>query len=79
MAKQIYDYWFVQYNFPNNKNKPYKSSGGEMIWSEELKRNTKKLECCAVKDLAVLNKKYEDNEKHFDMIALEAMPSSSMY
>ena len=37
MARQIYDYWFVQYNFPNNKNKPYKSSGGEMIWSEELK------------------------------------------
>jgi type I restriction enzyme S subunit len=38
MAKLIYDYWFVQFDFPNAKGKPYKSSGGKMIWSEELKR-----------------------------------------
>ena len=38
MAKQIYDYWFVQFDFPNEEGKPYKSSGGEMVWNERLKR-----------------------------------------
>ncbi len=38
MAKTIYDYWFVQFDFPNPKGKPYKASGGKMVWSEELKR-----------------------------------------
>ena len=38
MAKQLYDYWFVQFDFPNEAGKPYKSSGGEMVWNEELKR-----------------------------------------
>lgn len=39
MAKTLYDYWFVQFDFPNAKGKPYKSSGGKMFWSEELKRD----------------------------------------
>jgi type I restriction enzyme S subunit len=38
MAKTIYDYWFVQFDFPNEKGEPYKSSGGKMVWNEELKR-----------------------------------------
>ncbi|QIX64076.1 restriction endonuclease subunit S [Parabacteroides distasonis] len=38
MVKQLYDYWFVQFDFPNEEGKPYKSSGGEMVWNEELKR-----------------------------------------
>ncbi len=38
MAKQLYDYWFVQFDFPNEEGKPYKSSGGKMVWSEKLKR-----------------------------------------
>jgi type I restriction enzyme S subunit len=46
MAKTLYDYWFVQFNFPfdfaqgktNTEGKPYKSSGGKMVWNEELKR-----------------------------------------
>lgn len=38
MAKTIYDYWFLQYEFPNEEGKPYKSSGGKMVWNEELKR-----------------------------------------
>ena len=33
MAKQLYDYWFVQFDFPNEEGKPYKSSGGEMVWN----------------------------------------------
>lgn len=39
MAKTLYDYWFVQFDFPNEEGKPYKSSGGKMVWNEELKRN----------------------------------------
>ncbi len=38
MAKLIYDYWFVQFEFPDSNGKPYKSSGGKMVWNEELKR-----------------------------------------
>jgi len=38
MAKDIYDYWFVQFDFPDENGKPYKSRGGKMVWNEELKR-----------------------------------------
>ena len=38
MAKQLYDYWFVQFDFPNEDGNPYKSSGGKMVWNEKLKR-----------------------------------------
>ena len=38
MAKQLYNYWFVQFDFPNEEGKPYKSSGGKMVWNEKLKR-----------------------------------------
>lgn len=38
MAKTLYDYWFVQFDFPDANGKPYKSSGGKMVWNEDLKR-----------------------------------------
>ena len=38
MAKLLYDYWFVQFDYPNDNGKPYKSSGGKMVWNEQLKR-----------------------------------------
>lgn len=38
MAKQLYDYWFVQFDFPDKNGKPYKSSGGKMVYNETLKR-----------------------------------------
>ena len=38
MAKQLYDYWFVQFDFPDEIGRPYKSSGGEMVWNDKLKR-----------------------------------------
>lgn len=38
MAKTIYDYWFLQFEFPDENGKPYKSSGGKMVYNEELKR-----------------------------------------
>ena len=38
MAKQLYDYWFVQFDFPDENGRPYKSNGGEMVWNNKLKR-----------------------------------------
>ncbi len=38
MEKVIYNYWFLQFEFPNEQGRPYKSSGGKMVWNEELKR-----------------------------------------
>ena len=42
MAKTLYDYWFVQFDFPNEEAKPYKSSGGKMVYNETLKREIPK-------------------------------------
>ena len=38
IAKLLYDYWFIQFDFPDENGKPYKSSGGKMVWNEDLKR-----------------------------------------
>ena len=38
IAKTIFNYWFLQFNFPNEKGKPYKSSGGKMVWNKEIKK-----------------------------------------
>lgn len=38
LAKTIYDYWFVQFDFPDKNGRPYKSSGGKMVWNERLQR-----------------------------------------
>lgn len=39
LARQLYKYWFVQFDFPDENGKPYKSSGGKMVWNEKLKRD----------------------------------------
>ena len=36
LAKQLYDYWFVQFDFPDENGRPYKSSGGKMVWNEDI-------------------------------------------
>ena len=38
MARQLYDYWFVQFDFPDEHGRPYKSSGGKMVWNDKLNR-----------------------------------------
>lgn len=38
MAKTIYNYWFVQFNFPDKNGKPYKTSGGKMVWNDKMNR-----------------------------------------
>ena len=53
MAKQLYDYWFVQFDFPNEEGKPYKSSGGAMVWNDKLKREIPKgWHCGTLLDIA---------------------------
>lgn len=53
MAKQLYDYWFVQFDFPNEEGKPYKSSGGAMVWNEKLKREIpQRWTAAKIKDVA---------------------------
>lgn len=42
MAKTLYDYWFTQFDFPDENGKPYRSSGGDMVWNDQLKREIPK-------------------------------------
>jgi type I restriction enzyme S subunit len=42
LAKTVYDYWFVQFDFPDAQGRPYKTSGGKMVWNEKLKREIPK-------------------------------------
>lgn len=79
MAKLIYDFWFVQFDFPNENGKPYKSSGGKMVYNKELKREipegweVKKLSSCT-KIIDCLHSKKSDyffeSEKYY-LIQLE--------
>jgi len=66
MAKQLYDYWFVQFDFPNEEGKPYKSSGGAMVWNEKLKRGIPQywstLPISAILDKYPTTKRYETKE-----------------
>ena len=53
MAKQLYDYWFVQFDFPDEKGNPYKSSGGKMVYNPTLKREIPAgWGDCEIKDIA---------------------------
>lgn len=53
MARQLYDYWFVQFDFPDENGRPYKSSGGKMVWNEKLKREIPiEWEGCTLSDIA---------------------------
>ena len=53
MAKQLYDYWFVQFDFPDENGKPYKSSGGKMVYNPTLKREIPAgWDNCEIKDLS---------------------------
>lgn len=66
MAKQLYDYWFVQFDFPNEEGKPYKSSGGAMVWNDKLKREIPQgwstLPISAILDKYPTTKRYETKE-----------------
>ena len=65
MAKQLYDYWFVQFDFPNEEGKPYKASGGAMVWNERLKREIPiGWTCCSIKEMCDINKKTINKDEH---------------
>ena len=56
LAKTIYDYWFVQFDFPDKNGKPYKSSGGKMVWNDQLKREVPEgWEICFLSDLCSIS------------------------
>ena len=84
MAKQLYDYWFVQFDFPNEDGKPYKSSGGAMVWNEKLKREIPKgWSGVSLKDLAVTSRNAitpVENEvyQHFSIPSFDACGSYSL-
>ncbi|MCB9113060.1 MAG: restriction endonuclease subunit S [Anaerolineales bacterium] len=79
MAKTLYDYWFVQFDFPNEKGKPYKSAGGKVVWNEELKREIPlgwKVEsietCCEIIDCLHSKKPdYEFENERYYLLQLE--------
>ena len=66
MAKQLYDYWFVQFDFPNEEGKPYKSSGGAMVYNERLGREIPQgwstLPISEILDKYPTTKRYETKE-----------------
>ena len=84
MAKQLYNYWFVQFDFPNEDGKPYKSSGGAMVWNEKLKREIPQgWSGVSLKDLAVTSRNAitpVENEvyQHFSIPSFDACGSYSL-
>ena len=66
MAKRLYDYWFVQFDFPDENGRPYKTSGGKMVWNETLKRDIP--EGWEVKKMRELLKSTENGEWGFDSL-----------
>ena len=62
MVKTLYDYWFTQFDFPDENGKPYRSSGGEMVWNDQLKREIPKgwkaeniQKTCSIIDCLLIN------------------------
>ena len=79
MAKTIYDYWFTQFDFPDENGKPYRSSGGQMVWNEQVKR-----EIPVDWEVKTLSQIMQKNAKPFDYLSVQAavdlsiMPSNSI-
>ena len=79
MAKTIYDYWFVQFDFPNAEGKPYRSSGGEMVWNEQLKREIPEgWEAIKLKNIVKKTNRVYDYNKESKTYDLSIMPSNSI-
>lgn len=84
MAKTIYDYWFLQFEFPNEERKPYKSSEGKMVWNEELKREIPEgWEVKGVVDFGVLSNginysKDEIGDKTYKIVNVRNISTTSL-
>lgn len=83
MAKRLYDYWFVQFDFPNADGKPYKSSGGKMEYNEVLKREIPAgWEVIQIKDIATLERGISCSKENLvgtPMISLASFSPDSSY
>ena len=82
MAKTLYDYWFVQFDFPDANGKPYKSSGGDMVFDETLKREIPKgWEVKSLKDVLLNcsdNIKSEDLTSNMPYTPIDSLPMRKM-
>lgn len=85
LAKQIYDYWFVQFDFPDDEGKPYKSNGGTMAWNDKLKReipadwNVKSLEEIGSFKNGINYSKNEIGDKEYKIVNVRNISSSSLF
>ncbi len=86
LAKTIYDYWFVQFDFPDANGRPYKSSGGKMVWNEHLKREVPKgWEVCRIGEHITSNRGVSYSTKNiiagkgYPMINLNSFNVDSSY
>ncbi len=79
MAKTLYDYWFLQFEFPNAEGKPYKSSGGKMVYDEKLKREIPEgWKVKHLKDLLYLGNDEKYDGDNINTLDLSVMPSNSI-
>ncbi len=84
MAKTLYDYWFVQFDFPDEKGRPYKTSGGKMVYNEELGREIPAgWEVKQLKDLCLFSNginydKDEAGDKTYHIVNVRNITASSL-
>ncbi len=75
----LYDYWFTQFDFPDENGNPYRSSGGTMVWNDELKREIpENWNCVSLGELLYKNTTAFDFDSIQPTIDLSVMPSSSI-
>ncbi len=79
MLATMYDYWFVQFDYPDENGKPYRSSGGKMVWNERLKREiAAEWHAVQLKELLKKNSRSFTGDSAQPTIDLSVMPSGSI-
>ena len=79
LTQSIYSFWFNQFEFPNEEGKPYKSSGGEMVWNEELKKLIpKNWTILKLKDILKRVNVNVENDISLPTIDLSVMPAENI-
>lgn len=74
LTKLIYEYWFTQFDFPDENGKPYKSSGGKMVWNEKLKREIPEgWEVKGIEELIKFIKGFEPGSDNYSDIKKDGM------
>ena len=84
VARTIYDYWFLQFDFPDENGRPYKSSGGKMVWNEELKREipegwkSVKLDTLCSFSNGINYDKNQNGDKEYSIVNVRNISNSSL-